>query len=779
MRPKGPKSFLLDGRTGWRTASSEGVSVSEGGGLRLDADAGGPLALTGEDGSLGGLVLPAGMAFDGEGTLYILGRERAGVRRFDAERREFVALAAVGEEEGADVRQFRDASAIAVAAHSLYVADRGNRRVQVFALGTLAVRHVWGPLDARGRRTRADDPEAWEPVDVASRGGLAYVLDRRRGRVYTHRPGTDALNLLIDRPEAAGRWTRVAADTDGRVYLLDERKKWLRVYDAGGRFVETVTDAGDVRERFEPPPLRLARGGPTEPLRFCMPEALMRACDRRAPGDSPTAELPLGDCASNPPGGLVFDREGRRLRLPAERNAGPRLYAAEGEWYSEPLDSEIYRCQWHRVELEVGALPAGTRLEVFTYTDAERLSAAELLARPERLWSKSHEAAGKLARPPRAKQKAGAGREPRERAGERHEFLVQSHEGQFLWLKIGLKGDGYGTPSVKSARVHYPRQSYLSYLPAVFSSDEETRRFLERFLSIFQTEWDELERRIEDSAALFDPKAVPAGRALEWLAGWFALPLEGTWDSEQKRRLLEAAAGIYFGRWKVAGANDECMSEVEPRSAARRGTAEGLRRFLRVYLENITGLTHEQQGEYPQVVEGFRERQRMTLGCGDGSALASGAPLWSQSAVGRLRLGEFSREGEARLVSTGDPERDLFHEFAHRFRVFVPSAWVRTAKEEELVRRALNAEKPAHTSFDLCLVEPRFRVGLQSTVGIDTVVGAHPRARLACPHDADTPPSRPPAGRLGYDMVLAARAADRPTLQFGRGTRAGLGTVLT
>ena len=30
--------------------------------------------------------------------------------------------------------------------------------------------------------------------------------------------------------------------------------------------------------------------------------------------------------------------------------------------------------------------------------------------------------------------------------------------------------------------------------------------------------------------------------------------------------------------------------------------------------------------------------------------------------------------------------------------------------------------KPAHTRYDLCLVEPRFRVGLQSTVGLDTII---------------------------------------------------------
>jgi hypothetical protein len=142
-----------------------------------------------------------------------------------------------------------------------------------------------------------------------------------------------------------------------------------------------------------------------------------------------------------------------------------------------------------------------------------------------------------------------------------------------------------------------------------------------------------------------------------------------------------------------------------------------------------------------------------------------------------MHFNSFAREGEARLISTGDPEHEIFQEFAHRFRVFVPSSWISTTKDEEMVHRALREEKPAHTSYDLCLIEPRFRVGLQSTVGIDTIVGAWPRARLACTHNADVPPSRPPRHCLGFDTVLAAQPGAQPTLQVSR-TRAGIDTVL-
>ena len=781
MRPQGQTFFPLDGRNGWRTAQATGVSVGERAGLRLAADAAGPLGLLSADGSLGGIVLPQGMAFDAEGTLYLLGQQKRGIRRFDSERREFVLLPSVGEEQGADVRQFSNPSSIAIAGHNLYVTDLGNRRVQVFALGTLAVRHVWGPWDEEGRCTNSDDPAAWEPVDVASHNGNAYLLDAHYSRVYLHRPGADNLMLLLEGRVAATRWTRIALDREGRVYLLNAGAGRVEIYDREGKYIEAKTGAGDIADRFDMPPIRLSRRNDDKLWRFCLPESLMRPCDRRATGEAPTAVSPLGACASKPPGGLVFDREGERVLRQDEPHAGPKLYAAGGEWTSEPLDSRVYRCQWHRIELQLGALPAGTRVELRTYTDAQPLNQAEVAARPEKLWSKGYVVTGQLARPPRAGKRGAQAAQKNEaslQGAGAHEFLVQSREGQYLWLKVLLSGDGYDTPSVKSVRVLYPRESYLSYLPAVYSSDDESRWFLERFLSIFQTEWDALETRIEEVAALFDPKAVPEGKPLEWLASWLALPLEGSWDSEQKRRLLEAASGIYFGRWKVSGEKDECLTEIEPDAATRRGTREGLRRFIQVYLQNITGLSAAQQGGYPQIVEGFRERQRLLLGIEDLAALGGGAALWSPGAVGRLRLGEFAREGEVRLVSTGDPERDVFHEFAHRFRVFVPSAWVKTKSDEDMLRRALNAEKPAHTSFDLCLVEPRFRIGLQSTVGVDTVIGAHPVARLGCPHDFDAPPSRPPRNRLGYDMILGAPAGDQSTFQVGRETRAGVGTIL-
>lgn len=160
--------------------------------------------------------------------------------------------------------------------------------------------------------------------------------------------------------------------------------------------------------------------------------------------------------------------------------------------------------------------------------------------------------------------------------------------------------------------------------------------------------------------------------------------------------------------------------------------------------------------------------------------LGAGPPLWSPSAVGRLQLGGYATVGQAQLVSVGDPEHDLFGAYAHRFSVFVPAACVPDLAAERMVRRALDREKPAHTRYELCLVEPRLRVGVQSTVGVDTIVGAYPATRLAdagADAGAGASSSRAPSGRLGFDTLLTGHAGTRPQ-QVGRGEVVGMTTTV-
>jgi phage tail-like protein len=769
VRAEGPTFWLLNGDLAWRTGLALDLAVD--GDIRLAVDSQGPLAFGGVDGSLGGLRLPQGMAFDNSLLLYLLDRQGLRVRRFDPASEQFQDLPGIGG-EGDGARQFKDPCAITIAGEDLYVADPGNRRVLVFALETLSLRYLWGPMNGAGHAVPSQDIGEWEPVDLASDQGRVVILDRHSGRVLLHHPGDDALHLLLPGSEAnANRFSHIALDRQQRLYLLDGERQCLIIHDAEGRYLGEARDPGEVIREFRTPAIRLDHLG-----RFCLPESLARACGRDFPQAPPRVQDPLADCLSGESPHL-FDRDGQAIDLPADPEpVGPRIYQRQGVWYSDALDSEQFNCQWHRIELLISSLPPGCKLVVSTYCDQTLRPIDEitnLALLPERLWETGQVILGRIASGSGVESTGLCSEDPLQQGTQYEEHLVQSHPGQYLWVRLELFGDGYLTPQVEALRVHYPRDSYLKYLPAVYSTDDESRWFLERFLCLFQTEWDAMEGRLEQIERYFDPDAVPAGPCLDYLAAqWLALPLEGDWDYRQKRRLLSAAPAIY----------------------ERRGSAESLRRYLRVYLANITGIdhlldTHDVPGphQFPLLLEGFRQRNYLMLTSSERSVeeglseavLGQGRPLWSPAVVGRLQLDVHAREGEVRLISTGDPERDLFHEHAHRFQLFVPSAWIRNRSDEEQLLRAVESEKPAHTQFQLCLVEPRFRLGVQSTVGVDTLLGEEPVAILACADRSDIPLNRPPRQRLGYDTVLGCGPGQRGGIPLHPGARIGTNTVLT
>jgi hypothetical protein len=88
----------------------------------------------------------------------------------------------------------------------------------------------------------------------------------------------------------------------------------------------------------------------------------------------------------------------------------------------------------------------------------------------------------------------------------------------------------------------------------------------------------------------------------------------------------------------------------------------------------------------------------------------------------------------------------LFAETAHAFTVRVHARDARRPGALEAIRAVLDAEKPAHTDYHLCVIEPRLRVGLQATVGVDAIVAA------------PEPPGRLGESALGVDARLGVAA---------------------
>jgi hypothetical protein len=105
--------------------------------------------------------------------------------------------------------------------------------------------------------------------------------------------------------------------------------------------------------------------------------------------------------------------------------------------------------------------------------------------------------------------------------------------------------------------------------------------------------------------------------------------------------------------------------------------------------------------------------------------------------------------------------------FAHAFTVFVPACVGRSDRLRKALENLLKTERPAHTKYSIEYVEPRFRIGVQSMIGLDSVVGRYP---VGVTLDETT---------LGVGPVLGAApsSASGPGLAIGSTSRVGAATL--
>jgi phage tail-like protein len=703
--PHDPFRLPLDARAGFRVGLARGVEVSPiDGALAFAPAAHGGRRLNEPNGSFGGLVPPPNVAVTPDRSVFLLDASTGRLKRFDPCRCHFDVVPCLGG-FGSAPRQVASPGGIGSSGGNLFVADAGNARVQVFTLRGFALRSLLVP-------PREQTPQPFRPVAVAfSRRGDALVADPNNGSIHVFSPSGRWLRRIT----GVGAVKSVAVDCDERLYVFAGSELPVRVLElASGTELETRVRADEVAEGFARLPFEVTPRGGVALGSFCVDGA------QRGTGEFDATGAPLSD---------------------VEETSFPP-FVREGTYVSTALDSELHRCEWDRLTLRA-RVPNGTRIRVLTYTAETELGSGEISQLPDGAWSTRQE----LEADPGAAD---------------WDCLIRSQPGRYLWLKLEFEGDGAKTPRVERALLDFPRISLGRYLPAVFRREPNSADFTDRFLAIFDRGFREVESRVDRQAELFDPLSAPAeGRNdfLSWLASWTGVIADRRLPLARRRRLVKQAGKLI----------------------AKRGTLSGLRSLIEVYL----GLTREcaslphcgpcktpaaPKWQPPELIlEHFKLRRWLYLGAGH---LGNEAVLWGQKVVNRSQLSGPETQGNAQLgvsqlKTSQDPLRDPFHHYAHKFSIFVP-AWIsRSPQERRSLERLLASEKPAHTAHRLVFVEPRFRIGIQSVVGFDAVVGCYPQGICL------------DASALGKATVLGPGPAGGAGLRVATESRLGTTTRLT
>lgn len=99
-------------------------------------------------------------------------------------------------------------------------------------------------------------------------------------------------------------------------------------------------------------------------------------------------------------------------------------------------------------------------------------------------------------------------------------------------------------PPEPPAHVASRRQSsYLDYLPGVYLRNE----FLGRFLLIFESILDPIDRQVATLDRYFDPDTAPS-HVLKWLGSWLGLVVDDRLPEDRRRALVRAASEIFAWR---------------------------------------------------------------------------------------------------------------------------------------------------------------------------------------------------------------------------------------
>lgn len=160
-----------------------------------------------------------------------------------------------------------------------------------------------------------------------------------------------------------------------------------------------------------------------------------------------------------------------------------------------------------------------------------------------------------------------------------NDSLLHEVKGRYLWL-IGYLFDYQRSDfELEKIQIFFPKDSFIKYLPALYQSDPESTAFLERFLAVFQSFYDEMSESITNNPYLLDPHTTNKD-FLYFLADLIGVENAYGWDDTQLRNLVANSGKLY----------------------EKRGTKDALSQVIKL----VTGDT-------PCIIEGWQIKDREDL----------------------------------------------------------------------------------------------------------------------------------------------------------------------
>lgn len=668
----------------------------------------------------------SGIVVDAQGNIYLCDGHRGAILRLDACTGKLGTLVCPGG-DSFDLGKKAVVRGLCVVAEraALAVADSANGCIRLLAIDSQELIDVW-----TGSSAVADDSTLSSPTALAAdRSGHVFAVDRGGERIQKFDLRGRAISDFASHVQAAGvrEVADIAIDGSSLYVLYRSNGKWtISELDAEGRAVmdghgrPRAFVAGDLHR-----PFGLAAGGNRVYVGDNGGRRVL-VFARRSDATSAHAFAGVAIGYAGPIAGLCLDHEGGLYVHTGADMPPPRLrlaggYGTEGiAWSSEPIVAGAQRVAWRRLKASCASLGSDAHVQL--------------------LYLASDDPAK---RPPKPGVPVAAPWQAL--PADLSDGLLDSAPSRALWIALHLRGDGRHSARISQLRVDFDSDSYLAYLPPIYRAASAPMSFLDRFLRLFGTMNDEVEESIGQLPQLMDPAAVEVAN-LPWLAGWLDAECDGDWDETKRRQIVSSAVE---------------RSRI-------RGTVEGLRRGLALLAGVDAAIAEPVINVSWWALANEADTSAVSASCGGcGSAICDCSVLGCSTFLPAAEpdgavLGRTAVVDQSDLIAGEDVGSPPFNRLAYRATVFVHRSQVPTSADLRRIRSVIDNEKPAHVVCEICLVEPRLRVGYQSAVGLDTVIG-----------DA----ASPPALYLG-DALGKGHLPGRATGHVDARNRVGVTTTL-